>query len=85
MPNVSIARMRAASAPARSRYPASPSTRSTPARTSVALGKPLGEPSLWRIEITAKPVLEPCDLAPQLEQPELEPALGIADVVAPLL
>ena len=52
---------------------------------SVALGQPLGEPSLRRVEVTAESVLEPRDLVPELEQPELEPTLGIADVVAPLL
>ena len=60
-------------------------TRSALRLSPIALRQPLGETSLWGIEVTAEPVFEAGDLVAKLEQPVLEPALGIAGVVVSLV
>ena len=52
---------------------------------AIAFRQPLGESSLWRIEVAAEPVVEAEDLVAKLEQPVLEPALGIADMLDSLV
>src|SRR6187397_2998301 len=55
-----------------------------PPLTAETLAEPLRKTTLGRLEVSAESVVEAGDLLAQLEEPELEPPLGVARVTLAL-